>query len=445
MTLTRHLRETVALAAPVMVGRMSILALVVEDTLMTGRHGVQDLAWYGLAASPQVPLFLLGLGLLMGTVVLTAQAYGAGRTEECGAVLRSGLVHALAAGVVLALVCQVGEPLLLALGQTPVLAAGAGRVLGVLGLGIPGALLFATCTFFLEGIGRPLPATVIMLGANVLNIGLNWVLVYGNLGAPAMGAEGAAAATTIVRWCTFAAVGAYIALRVDATRFGLRRAPGAPPSGLGARLRRIGLPTSLAHGLESGAFAAMTIIAGWLGTRHVAAYQVAVNLLSTGFMIAVGCGTAASVRVGHAVGRGEARGARVAGWVALGLGLGTMALVALGFALLPRELAGLYVDDPVVLALTAATLVVASMALVADGAHGVLIGALRGMADVWPATLVYMVSFWAVMVPLGYWLSVRADMGAPGLMGGVLGGALVAALALAVRFDRVARRIAPTT
>ena len=205
-TLGEHVRRTARLAIPVMLGRMGLLVLVAIDIAMTGRAGTRELAAYAVAVAPQVPLLLFGVGLLIGTVVLSAQANGAGESHRCGAVWRVGLLHGLACGLGLGLLCQAGEPFLLLAGQGEALSASGGRVLAVLGWGLPGMLLFSATTMFLESIHRPVPGVLVMVGANLANALLNWMLIYGNLGAPALGAEGAALATTVVRWLMFVAL-----------------------------------------------------------------------------------------------------------------------------------------------------------------------------------------------------------------------------------------------
>ena len=438
-TLRVQARETVRLAFPVMLARLGVLTIVAMDTAMSGHASGDDLAWYAVAVAPQVPLLLVGIGLLMGTVVMAAQAVGSGRPECCGAIWRTALTHAAGVGVLMAIACKFGESFLLATGQSGDIAAGGGRVLAALGLGLPGMLLYVATSFFLEGIGRPIPGMVIMIGANVLNVGLNWLLVFGHGGFPALGAEGAAIATSIVRWCMFAAAVLYVLRFVNRRRFGITAA-GDPAERLGPRMRRIGLPAGLAHGMEASAFAAMTLIAGLLGAAEVGGYSIPMNLLALAFMGAIGVATAASVRVGNAVGRGDRSGVRWAGWVATGVAAVYMAGIAVIFGLAPAWFARLYTADAAVLAVAVPTLLVCAVAAVPDGVQTVLIGALRGASDVWPATALYIVAFWIVMVPLGYWLAVSRGMGAPGLMMAVAAGATLAAVLLGWRFRQVSAR-----
>ena len=422
-----------------MFARLGVLTIITADTVMSGHASGDDLAWYAVAMAPQVPMMLVGIGLLMGTVVMTAQAIGAGNARGCGAIWRTGLTHAIGVGVLMAGICAFGESVLLAFGQPDDIAAGGGRVLAMLGLGLPAMLLYVATSFFLEGIGRPVPGMVIIIGANVVNVALNWLLVFGHGGFPALGAEGAAIATTIVRWCMFAAAAFYVLRFVNRRRFGIT-APGDPAARLGPRMRRIGLPMGIAHGMESGAFASMTLMAGVLGAAEVGGFSVPTNLLALVFMGAIGLATAASVRVGLAVGRGDPNGVRWAGWVAVGVAAVYLALVSTAFLLAPAWLAGLYTADAAVLAIAAPTMLVCAAAAVPDGTQAVLMGALRGASDVWPATVLYMVAFWLVMVPLGYLLGVHHAMGSVGLMLSIFAAVVVAAVLLGWRFHIVSGR-----
>jgi MATE family multidrug resistance protein len=398
-----------------------------------------ELAYYALAMAPQIPMLLVGIGLLLGTVVLTAQADGAGETHACGRIWRVALIHAAVLGLLFMVLCQGGERFLAFSGQSPDLARGSGQVLIMMGWGLPGMLLFSASTFFLEGISRPLPGMFVMLAANILNVALNWIFIDGNLGAPALGAEGAALGTTIVRWCMFAAIAAYVWTRLDRKKYGLTRERGGDGQ-LGKRLRRVGYPMGLAHGLEASAFSTLTLFAGLLGAVEVSGYLIAMNLVATVFMGAIGFATAASVRVGNAVGRHDALGTRIAGWVAVGSAATVMIFLGTLFFTIPDLLSAIYASDPRITAVTVPTLLVAAFVLLPDGTQAVLMGALRGIADVWPATALYLLSFWGVMVPCGYYLSIVRGGGAPALMQAIIIGCVCASLLLGWRFHVVSKR-----
>jgi MATE family multidrug resistance protein len=278
-----------------------------------------------------------------------------------------------------------------------------------------------------------------MLAANILNVALNWIFIDGNLGAPALGAEGAALGTTIVRWFMFATIAAYVLTRLERSKYGLT-AGRINDSRLGKRLRRIGYPMGLAHGLEASAFSTMTLFAGLSGAVEVSGYLIAMNLVATVFMGAIGFATAASVRVGNAVGRQDAHGARTAGWVAVAAAATIMLILGIIFFTLPGMLSAIYASDARITAVAVPTLAVAAFVLLPDGTQAVLMGALRGSADVWPATGLYLISFWLVMVPCGYYLGVSLGGGAPALMQAILVGCLLATSLLAWRFHAVSKR-----
>ncbi len=438
-SLREHLRRTLQLAVPVMLGRIGVLIMVAVDTAMTGHQGPIELAYYALAMAPQIPMLLVGIGLLLGTVVLTAQADGLGDTRACGRIWRVALKHAAILGLLFVVLCYGGEHFLAFSGQSPELARGGGRVLVVMGWGLPGMLLFYACTFFLEGISRPLPGMFIMLAANILNAALNWIFIDGNLGAPALGAEGAALGTTIVRWFMFAAIATYVWTRLDRQHYGLALGRVAG-SHLGKRLRRIGYPMGLAHGLEASAFSTITLFAGLRGAVEVSGYLVAMNLVATVFMGAIGFSAAASVRVGNAVGRQDAHGVRAAGWVAVGATAIVMFFLAIVFFTVPGLLSAIYVSDPRITAVAVPTLLVAALVLLPDGTQAVLMGALRGTADVWPATALYLFAFWVVMVPCGYYLGVVRGGGGPAFMQAIFIGCVCASLLLGWRFHVVSKR-----
>ena len=192
--------------------------------------------------------------------------------------------------------------------------------------------------------------------------------------------------------------------------------------------------------MESSAFSSLVLFAGLIGATELAAFQVALNLISFAFMCAVGIATAAGVRVANAVGRRDRPGMWVAGWVAVGLTGATMLGFAGLFAGAPEYLARFYTDDGAVLGVAVPTVALMALILIPDGAQGVLMGCLRGAADVWAPAAIYLIAFWGVQMPLGYTLAVAGGGGTPGLVIAILAGTSLAALLLAARFHRLTRR-----
>lgn len=431
--LARQVAAIVRLGAPVSLSRVGMLLLIVVDVAMVGRHSSVELAHYGLANAVQLVLLLLGVGMLIGVAVLTAQAVGARAERECGVIWRAGVLHALALGAFFALLSLAGRWFYGATGQDPALAQGAAEVLLVMALGLPGALLFVCSTLFLEALKRPLPGLVAMALANLLNAGLNALLI------PPLGAEGAAWATTVARSLAGLGLALYILRLPDAGRFNIR-GPMAGWRTTGAKLRRLGWPLGLAQGLESCAFSALSLFAGLLGATAVAGFQIAMMTVAFLFMAAIGVGAATAVHVGQAVGRGDRAGAARAGWSGLLTILCFTGAAAAAVSLWPHAVGGFFTDDPAVLALVGPTLVAAAFMLIPDGAQGVLMSALRGAGDVWVPTAMHLCSFTLVMTPAAYLLALELGYGAPGLMIGALCGVGLASLLLAGRFAAISRR-----
>ena len=439
MPFSRHLTRTARLAGPVILARAGLLVMVAIDSAMLGHYGTESLAYYAAANAAQVVMILIGVGLLQGTTILVAQAHGARDSAACGAYWRVSFIHGAVLGVIMGLVCLLGRYTLEATGQDPEVAIAGGRVLEMIAWGSPALFMWVVCTHFLEGISRPIPGMLVMIAAVFVNGLLNWIFIFGNFGGPEMGAEGAAIATSLVRWFMFGALFIF-----------LIRLPGARALGIytrvsdfwaiSKRLRRIGYPLGAARGLETAAFAALVMLAGHLGTTPLAAYQIGYNLIGLVFMVAIGTAAASMIRVGNAVGRRNPTDITRAGWAGVLLIACLMACFAGPFLGLATPLASLYTDDPAVLPLAASLIGICGIILVFDGMQAVLMGALRGVADVWVPPGLQLISWWAVSVPIGYVLAFEVEIGVDGLMWGILGGALSASILLSGRFLAVARR-----
>lgn len=439
LSLSDHIGRTLRLALPVMAARAGMIIMITVDTAMCGYAGAAVLAHYGISLAPFVFILVMGIGCLTGTVVLTAQADGAGRRQDCGAIWHSALVLALVAGVLGGGVLLLGEDLLLLFGQEQSIAAGGGEAMVMSAFGLPGILLYIASAFFLEGLGRATPGMIVALSANLLNAALNWLLIEGNLGLPGLGAGGAMLATTITRWVMFLVIALYILRLRDAAEFRIRgRFTGLGPTA--GKLLRIGLPFSLAISFESGTFSAVTFFAGRLGETALAAYQAAHNVTTLVFMLAIGLGTATAVRVANAIGREDPPGMEIAGWIGLGLVSVLMVAVGLGIGLFELPLARVYTEDPAVLAIMVAGLSVIAFLVVVDGAQAVLVSALRGTGDVVIPTAIYVLSFPLIAVPAAYYLGLLSGGGVPGLLWGLTIGLVCAAVLLTWRFSAVCRR-----
>jgi MATE family multidrug resistance protein len=231
----------------------------------------------------------------------------------------------------------------------------------------------------------------------------------------------------------------YVLTMKDRDNFGIRRRI-QNPWWLEKRYLKLGAPLALSYGFETTAFMCLTMMAGWLGASYVAAFQVIGNFIALIFMIAIGMSAATAIRVGNAIGRRDMPGMRMAGWV--GAGLIAVIMTAIGALVLafPGAVAGVYTGDGAVLAIAVPAMSLAAILLLADGLQGVLIGALRGAADIWPTTLIGMTAFWLVMVPTGYLLGIALELEVRGLLFAELAGVVVATTLLTWRFLVISRR-----
>lgn len=437
--LVRHVRDLAVLAAPVVVARSGIMVMGLVDTVMVGRFSAEELAYLGIGLAPITVLLLILTGLLMGTLVVTAGAFGSGDERGCGAVWRRSLAYALSLGTIAATICAFGEPLLRLLGQGDELAREGGAVVRVIGLGLPGAAVFLTTTFFLEGLRRPLPGMVMMIAANVVNAALNWIFVYGYLGLPAMGAVGSAWATTGVRLFLAAGLVGYVWTMADARRYGVRDGARTPWTAW-ARQRRIGYAAATSIGVEGTAFSALNVFSGWLGVLPLAAFSIALNLITIVFMVAIGIGAATAVRVGMAHGRGDATEVAFAGWTGLGVAVVAMTMFAIVFALAPEALAAAYTTDPPLRAAAVPLIAISAWILIVDGGQGVMANALRGRGETWGPTLLHTTSYFVVMIPLGWVLAFPLNRGVLGLYEAILVASVISVSLLSARFAWLGRR-----
>jgi len=438
--LARHISEVLRLAWPVIIARIGIMSMALVDTIMVGHYATTELAYLGIGLTPFMPVFLILLGLLMGTVVMTSAAFGAERYHDCGATWRRSLPYAFVLGFLGLTVCLFGEEILRLSGQSDDLARGGGRIMVLFGLGLPAHLFYVTSSLFLEGIKRPKPGMVIMLVANLVNVFLNWVLIYGKLGFPAMGAEGSAITSSLIRWMVAATIIAYIWTMVGHEKFGVRLAPTGGWRAW-ARQRHVGYSSGFSIGGESVSFAVMGMFAGWLGTVPLAAYSISHNLIAMAFMVSLGVGSATVVRVSIASGREDIADLRLAGWTGLGVNAAFMALIGMVFGFFPELLATAYTGDKAVIAVAIPLVAICAFTISADGGQAVMVNALRGAGGIWAPAVIQNIAFLGIMVPLGWWFAIDREFGAIGLYYAILVGSSFSLLMLAARFQWVSRSL----
>jgi MATE family multidrug resistance protein len=426
-----ELAALLGLAAPLVLIQVGMMLMGVVDTIMVGRVSPAALASAALGNLYFFVITMFGSGVLLALDPIIAQALGAGDDLAVSRGLQRGLVLSLVLAVPVSLLMLTIEPVLAFVGQpAEVIPDAAGYVYRM----IPSIWPFYAFIVFrqaLQAHRTTAPLVVTIVVANALNVGLNWLWVYGNLGFPALGVLGSAWATTVSR---IAMAGLLVVLGWRHLRGYLRRrAPNLlDPRPLG-RMLRLGSPIGAQFMLETGAFSMVALFMGWLGVAQVAAHQVALNLASLTFMVPLGVSGAAAVVVGHAVGRGDAAGVRRSTSAALVVGAGFMAVMALVLIAWPAALAGLYTRDPEVLALAVLLLPIAGVFQVFDGLQVVSIGLLRGLGDTRVPMIANLVGFWCLGMPVSLWLGFRAGYGAVGLWWGLVVGLFMVATFLILR------------
>ncbi|MGF1447466.1 MAG: MATE family efflux transporter [Pikeienuella sp.] len=438
-----HVGDLLRLAWPVMLSRAGILAMAFADIAMLGRYspGAVGVANLGLAVF--IPLLVMSIGLCTGLVAVAARAHGAGDHREAG----HAWCRALVWGAVISLFAGYGvwqaEAILALAGQQGELAAEGGAVAQALAPGLLAQVIFAISAFYLEATRRPIFALLVMIFANLLNVGLNWVFIWGNLGAPELGAVGAAVASTIVRFVAAGAMVIFILYQPNAHARGVRGpwdtvwGPGGWRAG--ALMRKLGLSAGLGNGFETVGFAAMTVFAGQISLIALDAYSISHNLVSTLFMVGLGLGIATGVRVGHETGRGRPDEAAFAGWSGLATAFVIMAILG-GLVILFRDtIALVYTDDPAIQTRTALLFVVAAFVFLPDTTQVVLGQSVRALGDAWVAIGIYALCFVVVLIPLGWAMVNIWGFDERGLVYAIILSCVLATVLLAGRFRVLTR------
>lgn len=420
------------LAGTVAFARLGIMGMGVVDTIMVGQFAPDELADQALGWAPTGVLVVGGIGLLTGVQVLTAAAMGQGASKDGEATLHRGLMLAVLCGFAACPLLWFGaEPALRAAGVNSDLSASAARVAHILALSIPTQLMFIAGSYFLEGIERPLPATIVMWIANILNLALNFLFV------PEHGAIGSAWATVAARVFLAAALLAWIWRLQGPDLFASRRLSAAL-AGYGPLLA-IGGAAALSQVAEAGAFSGMTVLAARLSEDSVAAYQVLLNMLAVVFMIALGFAAAASVVTAEALSSGQPSQARRAGWMALGLN--TLGMIVCGAVLwvFGEGAARLYTSDAMIAGIIAGAMGLLVLVLVFDGAQVVLAQTLRARRDNLFPTASHILAYVIVMPPLAFVLAEVQGRGVGGLMESILAASILSALVLTARLLALTR------
>ena len=435
-----ELGQLLKLAGPVVLARLGIMTMGLTDAIIVGRYSATELGYHALGWAPTNVIITMVVGLLAGVQVMTARAVGGGRRGDAGAVLRRGIAYSLWIGLASTVfLLIVGPPFLRSIGLSQDLAEGATGPLLVFSLSLLPYAVSVAASFWLEGLSRPGPGVWAMWIANLVNLGLNLLLVPGTFGLPAMGAVGGGWATLGARVALCVFMLAYIARMAEATELGVFRRP-IRDRAAEAEQRRIGFGAGLSNVFEVAAFNSLNIIAGWIGALAVAGWAIVLNVTAVIFMVPLGLATAAAVRVGSAYGAGDPAGERRATAVALGVTAVYGVLVGLVVLPLAGPIVGVYTHDAETLAMTVAGLALACLMFLPDALQVVAAQSLRARGDVWAPTVTHLASYVLLMAPLAWWLAIPMGLGLPGMIWAIIIASLVSCGLLLARTWMLNRR-----
>lgn len=417
------------LAGPIVGAELGWIAMGLVDIAMVGRLGPAEIGAVGVGSVLCFAVVVFGIGMLLGLDPLVARAHGRGRPDDCRRWLVQGTALAALLAVPLTLAAGAVAASLGAWGMDPAVRRLAAPYFSIVLLSVLPLLLYTAFRRYLQAVGLAARVTAALVSANAINAAANWVLIFGHLGLPALGVDGAAWATVVSR--------VYLALFLAAAIWRHERRAARPwPRPERRRIRRLallGLPAAGQVSLEFGVFAVVTALAGRLAPATLAAHQIVLNVASVTFMVPQGVGAAGAVRVGYSAGRRDPSGVRRAGWAALALGAAFMSGAALLFVLAPLTILRPFTDDPAVTRAGVALLFVAAFFQLFDGLQAVATGVLRGVGDTRTPMVCNLAGHWLVGLPVGYWLCFVAGWGIVGLWVGLsigltfVGAALVTA------------------
>jgi len=437
LTYRQHARATLALGLPLIGSHVAQFAIHLTDALMLGWYSVDALAAEVLGGTLFFVLFIMGSGFAWAVMPMVAAAQAAGEEAQVRRVTRMGGWASVLFGLAVLPAMLWSEPVFLALGQEAGVSALAARYLSIAGLSILPALLVMVLKSYLAALERTQVVLWVTLVAVVLNIAVNWVLIFGNLGFPELGVRGAALASVAVNIAALAALVLYTARATP--EHALFHRLWRPDGEALMRVFRLGWPIGLTNLAEVGLFAASTAMMGWLGKLPLAAHGIALQVSSVVFMVHLGLSNAATVRAGQAFGRGDGEGLRAGARVVLAMsGAVALATVVL-FLAVPEVLIGAFMnpaepDRAGVIAAGTGLLAAAALFQLVDAGQVMALGLLRGVQDTRVPMVIAAISYWAIGVPASYGLGFTLGWGGVGIWLGLAVGLACAAVFMLARF-----------
>ena len=431
----KEFSRTFKIAVPIIISNVSQVALGLIDTAMIGAVDYKQLAAASLVVNIMAIPHVLGAGVAVAISPLVAIANGRQDVHQSSRVLYNGFLMSLLLGTVIAALMVAGRSILFNLGQDAEVAALAESYYVVMALSLLPLLIFTAVKQFCDALEFTKTAMVLSLASLPINAFLNWMFIYGNWGVPRLELWGAGIATLITRVLIAVALIAvvlrhrvfipYIKLRAQAWKLNLTT---------WKELLHIGIPSSLQYGMEAGAFSVSGIMVGWLGATAQAAHQIALNLATTTFMASLGLSLAGSIRVSNALGRNDRLQLRNIGTSTIAGGLAYGLICAVLFVLFRNQLPYIFTVNHQVVAMASLLLIFGALFQISDATQAIGVGLLRGIKDVKVPTAFVAIAYWAIGIPIGYFLAFKIKMGAPGIWLGFVTGLTASSILLNFRF-----------
>ena len=434
-------RAVLVLGLPLVGSHVAQFALHIVDTIMLGWYSVTALAAGALGATVFFVFFTLGSGFAQAVMPMAATAAAKDDDTEVRRVTRMGMWLSIGFSAVVLPLFLFASPIFGALGQDPDVARLGGAYLAIVGYGMAPALLGMVVKSYLAALGRTQVVLWITVAAVFVNAGVNWLLIFGNMGFPEMGVRGAAIASVTVQVVTLLLMLGYAVWLPALKRYQLLIRFWRPDWSALRAVNALGTPIGLAMLAESGLFAASAVMMGWLGRLPLAAHSIALEITAVFFMVHLGLANAATVLVGRAKGRGDIEGMKAAARASLILSMSVAFVTMLIYYLFAEQMIGLFLkpDDPerdLIVPVGVTLLMVAALFQLADAGQAMAMGFLRGIHDTKQPMIIAAVSYWLIGLPAGYGLGFVAGLGGVGVWLGLVSGLTAAAVALHTRFWR---------
>ncbi|WP_026839511.1 MATE family efflux transporter [Gillisia sp. JM1] len=438
---TKEFKYNLTIAFPIMMGQLGHVLVGLADNLMIGQLGAAELAAVSLGNSLVFIALSLGIGFSFAITPLIAEADGAGNIEKGRSYFHHGVMLCTVNGVALFLLLLLAKPILYHLDQPPEVVALAIPYLEIVAFSMIPLMIFQAYKQFADGLSQTKYAMYATLLANVVNVIFNFLLIYGVWIFPRLELEGAAIGTLISRFFMLWFLWEVLRKKKKFKQYFVWSKNEFFKLAIFKRIFALGFPTALQMFFEVAIFTGTIFLAGMLGTNSQAANQIALNLASMTFMIAVGLGVTATIRVGNQKGLHNYKELRRIAFSTFLLVFLIEAVFAILFILMKDWLPTFYIDNVDVIVLASQLLVVAALFQLSDGLQVVILGALRGLQDVKIPTLICFVAYWIIGFPVSIYYGKAENLGSMGIWLGLLAGLTASAIMLYFRFNYLSKKL----